>query len=73
VLRRYSTSIGRKSLSLAAPNCKLCIRGFTLLRRRIKCRWCQDVLCQECCTHKVRSSCLPYPCTRTLTSTQERT
>jgi hypothetical protein len=62
VLRRYSTFIGHTSLDLfsdkvtkgkkEAMYCKLCVKGFGLMRRRMVCKWCRDTVCVECCQHR---------------------
>jgi len=74
MLRRYSTFIGSTALDeggvknkKVAPMCKLCIRPLGFLRRRIKCKWCADVVCNECCSHKVK-----LPSTQTKSVAAER-
>ena len=62
VLRRYSTFIGHTSLDLFSDKatkgkkealyCKLCVKGFGLMRRRMVCKWCRDTVCVECCQRK---------------------
>ena len=40
--------------SPAAPDfCKLCLRSFTLFRRRVVCEWCSDAVCNECADNRV--------------------
>ena len=69
-LRRYSTFIGQSDLDLNArlnpaaadpqsvrsvTHCKLCIRPFnTLFKRKQRCKWCQDIICQDCCKNKAK-------------------
>jgi len=36
--------------------CKLCIKQLGFLKRRIKCKMCDDTVCNECCGHKVKVS-----------------
>lgn len=69
-LRRYSTFIGRSESDLLGPanrrdvlSCKLCIRFFAVFRRRAVCRYCEDTICNDCCTHKMR---LPGSTSRSL-------
>jgi len=62
VLRRYSTFIGHTSLDLFSDKatkgkkevmyCKLCVKGFGLMRRRMVCKWCRDTVCVECCQRR---------------------
>ena len=36
-------------------HCKLCLRPFnSIFKRKQRCRLCQDVVCQDCCKHKVK-------------------
>lgn len=71
-LRRYSTFIGNSEFDLntehgngsasqrtSSSHCKLCIRPFNLFRRRNKCRWCDDIVCVECSSQKVKSPGAP--------------
>ena len=69
-LRRYSTFIGQSDLDLNArlnpaaadpqsvrsiTHCKLCIRPFnTIFKRKQRCKWCQDIICQDCCKNKAK-------------------
>ena len=59
--RRISTFIGEvinKSNHMIENNikvkecCKLCIRPYTVFRRRSKCRVCHDEICSDCYKHK---------------------
>jgi hypothetical protein len=49
---------GDGSSSAASPgakpsnHCKLCIRPWAIFRRKQKCRWCGDSVCNDCCTQK---------------------
>lgn len=63
LLRRYSTFVGHTSSDLMADAkgnkkqvamCKLCIRPLGFLKRRTKCKMCDDTVCNECCNHKVK-------------------
>ena len=36
----------------ASNHCKLCIRPWAIFRRKQKCRWCGDSVCNDCCTQK---------------------
>ena len=69
-LRRYSTFIGQSDLDLNArlnpaaadpqtvrsvTHCKLCIKPFnSLFKRKQRCKWCQDIICQDCCKNKIK-------------------
>ena len=65
-LRRYSTFIGQSDLDLnsrltkatgdgSVTHCKLCIRPFnSLFKRKQRCKWCQDIICQDCCKNKAK-------------------
>ena len=69
-LRRYSTFIGQSDLDLnsrvgpaaadpatvrAVTYCKLCIRPFnSLFKRKQRCKWCQDIICQDCSKNKAK-------------------
>ena len=69
-LRRYSTFIGQSDLDLNArlnpaavdpqaarsvTHCKLCIRPFnSIFKRKQRCKWCQDIICQDCCKNKAK-------------------
>jgi FYVE zinc finger len=65
-LRRYSTFIGQSDLDLnirgdaaavarSVMHCKLCIRPFnSIFRRKQRCKWCSDIICQDCCAQKAK-------------------
>jgi len=59
LLRRYSQFIGNREGSdnvkkEQSTHCKLCIKPFSLLRRRIQCRWCEDIICSDCSQQKAK-------------------
>uniref|UniRef100_A0A6A7G2U5 Brefeldin A-inhibited guanine nucleotide-exchange protein n=1 Tax=Hirondellea gigas TaxID=1518452 RepID=A0A6A7G2U5_9CRUS len=33
--------------------CKLCVRPFGVIRRKLSCSWCQDYTCKQCSSHSV--------------------
>uniref|UniRef100_A0A146LJ66 PH domain-containing protein n=1 Tax=Lygus hesperus TaxID=30085 RepID=A0A146LJ66_LYGHE len=38
---------------MTIPYCHICFRGYTLFRRRIRCTFCNVVVCGDCITRKV--------------------
>lgn len=58
VMRRCSTFIGRTFSDRAlegekeASICKLCIKRFGVMRRRLVCKYCREAVCGDCCKQK---------------------
>lgn len=68
VRRRYSTFLSTSFLSTSSQssgdvssptaknkspqNCKLCLRNFSVFRRKHTCSFCRDIICSDCYSHK---------------------
>jgi hypothetical protein len=50
-LNSPSTAVRENKVS-ELNHCKLCIRAFTLFRRRQRCKYCNDAVCSDCHTRK---------------------
>ena len=50
-----SSASSRRSTAPPAAHgfCKLCLRSFTLFRRRLLCDWCSDAVCNECADNRI--------------------
>lgn len=51
-----SASLGPAHERRAKDHCRLCIRSFTVFRRRTQCRCCKMLMCSDCCQQKYQLS-----------------